>query len=927
MRVFLTAVLSMFYYSNISAQIGGLAGAVTDAITGRELVGVTVTLKPGGKEDQTDVEGRFLFSNVQPGIYSLELRELNHKTTYIPLIRVMPNQITVVRIAMFDSVKSLAGIVITARRAQQNNNAGVAAERKSSPSILDGISQETIKTTPDRNSAEVLRRVSGIAIQDNKYPIVRGLSDRYNLALLNGIPMPSTMPDKKSFAFDVIPSNLLDNIMVQKTGSADLPGEFAGALILINMRDVPDENVQTASLGFGGFTNSIGKSGLWQSNEGADYLGLGNSGRALPAGMPASGDYMANLTRSERAAFSKNFKNDWGLTEAGIMPGVQFQYSNSSRFLFSGKPTGLLFALSYSNLKRINTVERKEFNPSGLTRNFLDMQYTDNVLLGGVLNFSVKANKKNKITWRNFINNNAFEENNVRTGDDFETNTYQKSYGLNYMYNYSLGSQFSGEHFLPASEIKFKWDAGMQFVGRNAPDYRRLLYTRATNSTAPLKVATGPQANFEYAGKMYTGMTENIRFAGYSFQKTFMNDNLKSDVKIGGFHQLKDRSFQARILSVVDNNFDTPDSLKETDASKIFEPANMGGNGFRYDEINDPSYSYTGEQSLHAGYVMTDNIINRFFRVTAGVRIEKFNQVMYTAKQGIGKINPTLNNLNILPSAALTILASNKTNIRFNYATTVTRPDFREISPFSFFDFINYVSVVGNDTLKSGIINNFDIRFETYPGDGQSFSIGVFIKDFKNPVEQTVSLVSKNPVRSIQYKNATAATLYGAEMEFRYKLRKISHKLKNFEAAGNLAYTFSEVSFQTFDSISGTRNISRPLQGQSPYLANFGLYYTSRSTGWALALNYNIVGSRLNSVGTVNYPDFYEKQRNIVDIQIAKTLGPRAEVKLNFGDILAQDFVLYQNTDNKNSFSKSDRVVNRMNAAPLVILNFTYRIK
>lgn len=927
MRVFFTAVLLLIIQIRVQAQAGGLAGAVTDAITGRELVGVTISLKPGATEDITDVEGRFLFSNVQPGIYSLELREANHKTTYVPLLRVSANEITVVRIAMFDSVKTLSGVVITARRPQKNNNAGVASERKSSTTIMDGVSQETIKTTPDRSSAEVLRRVSGIAIQDNKYPIVRGLSDRYNMAMLNGVPMPSTTPDRKSFAFDVIPSNLLDNLMVVKSGMPDQPGEFAGAIIMVNMRDVPDENVQTFSLGMGGYLNTVGKKAQWQTNSGLDFLGLGNSGRVLPGGMPGSGDYMANLTRSERAEFSKQFQNDWSLKSSTTLPSVQMQFSNSSRFLFSGRPTGVLFALSYSDVKRNNTISRTEYNPSGITRNYLDQQSMDNVLLGGILNFAMKINKKNKVTWRNFINNNAYEENNLREGTDYESGRDESSRGMNYSYNYFVGSQLSGEHFLPSVEVKFKWDAGLQLVNRNSPDYRRLLYVRNTGTTDPFKAALGPGASFTNAGKMYTQMQENIQFAGYSFLKTYLSDRLKTDIKVGGFHQIKDREFKARVLSVVDNTFDTPDSLKLMEAGNIFDPSHMGGNGFRYDEIDDPSYSYTGHSSLHAGYIMLDNIIDRFFRISGGVRVEKFYQVMKTHKAGIGAIQPSINNLNILPSAALTLLLNARTNLRFSYAATVTRPDFREISPFSYFDFINFVSIVGNDTLKSGNINNFDFRYETFPGDGQSFSVGAFIKDFKNPVEQTVSLVSKDPVRSLQFKNAAAATVYGAEMEFRYKLKKVAYTLRNFEMSGNFAYTFSEVKFQYFDSGHHVANVSRPLQGQSPYIANLGLYYFNRAKGVSFSINYNTIGPRLYSVGTVNYPDFYEKPRNVLDLQLSKSINQRTEIKLTCGDILAQDFVLYQNTNAGHGYQKTDRVVNRMKTAPLMLLNFTYRLK
>lgn len=933
MRHLTGLIILLFISFHARAQVGGLAGAVTDAITGRELVGVVVSLKPAGKEDVTDVEGRFLFNNLQPGIYSLELKELNHKTTYVPILRVSPNEITVVKITMYDSVKALTGIIITARKPRAENNSGVAMERKSSPSVMDGISQESIKRTPDRNSSEVLRRISGITILDNKYPVIRGLGDRYNMALLNGIPLPSTLPDRKTFAFDAIPASLLDNILVVKSALPDQPGEFAGAVIHINTRDIPDESIQTVSIGLGGFGNSVLRKGQWQPNAAPDVLGLGTWGRQLPGGLPAAGVYQNNLTPSERAIFSKNFSNDWGLKKSTMMPGLQFQYSNSSRFRFAKKEAGSLFAVSYSNLSRYNSISRAEYNKNGMTRSFTEDQYTNNVIIGGLFNFSVKLNKKNKITLRNFLSNNATEENNIRQGTNFEQNTYQNAYAMSYLQNYFLGTQLAGDHFSPKMGMRFRWDGGLQKVIRNTPDFRRLLYTRAADDpSSPMVAAIGPTPNFENGGKMYSDMSESVKFLSYSVQKSYYRENFKSDIKVGGFHQFKHREFNARILSVIENSPGTPLSVKMLPVGSIFDTANMGGDGFRYDERYDQSYTYTGDYALNAGYLMLDNIIDRIFRITGGVRVESFYQKLTTHKANSydlsnpskNLITPTLQNVSVLPSVALTLLASNKTNIRLDYATTVSRPDFREMSPFSYFDFVNYLSVSGNDSIKTGTINNFDLRYETYPGDGQSFSIGAFYKKFTNPIEQIVNPVVADGNRIIHYKNANSASLVGVETEFRLKLKKLARKLKNWEASGNFAWMKSEVTLGKADSVYKT---TRPLQGQSPYIANLGLFYYGRSIGWSFALNYNLVGPRIYSVGTVNYPDFYEKPRHIIDIQIAKMLSNRSEVKLNFGDILAQNYVLYQNTDSKTAYSTKDRKANSMKASPMVVLNFIFRLK
>ncbi|MBL7812631.1 MAG: TonB-dependent receptor [Bacteroidetes bacterium] len=915
-------IVFLIAFAALKAQVGGVAGTVTDAVTGRELIGVQVIIKPGNRTDYTDVEGRFLFSGLKPGIYSLELREVSHITTFIPVLRVSVNEITVITISMYDSVKALTGVIITAKKPRRDNAAGVAIERKSSPSIMDGISQEAIKRTPDRNTAESLRRISGITLQDNKFPVVRGLADRYNMSMLNGVPLPSTLPDKKAFSFDVIPSGLLDNILVVKSATPEQPGEFAGAVIRLNTRDVPDENIQTVTIGFGGYTNSIGRKAEWQTNKGGDAVGLGTGSRALPAGMPNSLDYMS-LLKSERADYSKKLENDWGTVSRVITPGLQFQYSNSSRFLLGGKESGGLFAVSYSSLSRINDIDRNEYNTVGKTREYKDRQFTNNVLWGVLANFTTKLNKQNKLAWRNFFSNNTDEENNIREGTNFESGTFQKAYSLNYLQNYFFSTQLSGDHFFKKTGVKFTWTGGIQNVFRNTPDYRRLLYVRpSADPSLPLTAALTAGRSFENAGKMYTRMNENVQFGAWNFIKSIFKDNFKSDIKLGGFHQLKSREFSARILSVVEHGFSVPDSLKRLGPSLIFRPENMGGDGFRYDDIYDLSYTYTGNSALHAAYLMADNIIDRFFRITGGLRVEQFTQKMKTHRPGsidpaVGAIQPEISNLNLLPSAGITLLVSNRTNIRFAYAGTVSRPDFREISPFSYFDFVNFVSVTGYDSLQSGTIQNFDFRYETFPGDGQSFSVGAFIKNFKNPIEQIVNPVMQDGNRMVTFRNAREAVVYGAEAEFRMKLQKLAATLRSFQAYGNASVIFSEV------NVNG--NV-RPLQGQAPYMANVGLQYNSRRTGYSFSVNYNVVGPRMTAVGTVNYPDFYLKARNVLDVQLAKSFGRRAELKLNLGDLLAQNYVLYQNKDSKQSYSGKDLVVNRMKTAPMVITSFTYRI-
>lgn len=897
---------------------GGIIGVVTDATTGRELVGITVKVSPGGKADLSDVEGRFIINELAPGPYSVEFSGPNYRTVNIPLVKVVPSELTVLTIALLDSVKAIKGVVITGKRITQGNTAGLANERKSSASIVDGIASDLIKKTPDRSSAEVMRRISGVSLQENKFPVIRGLADRYNTALINGVPMPSTLPDKKAFAFDVIPSSFLDNILVVKTGTPELPGEFAGGVIQINTRDVPDETTQTITLGVGSLSNTLGKELQLQSNTGiGNTFGFGGAYRELPKGMPVAQSY-ASLPASEKLDFSKNFTNDWALRKTTALPTLQFQYANNSRFLFMNKEAGMLVALSYSKIQKLNSIERNDFDSLNKTKTFTDAQTSTNTILGAMVNFSIKLNKFNKLSFRNIFTNNATEENNLRTGTSFENNYNERSYNLYYLQNLFAGTQLAGEHFSRESDIKFKWNAGLQNVKRNSPDNRRLLYTRPADDTSyPFAAAVSPLRSLTNAGKLYITNNENVRFASYSLNKGFYGEKVRTDLKIGGFHQNKARNFNARVLTIIDHSASVDESLKRLSNDKIFDPANFNTAGFRYDEIVDGTYTYTGVQKLNAGYMMLDNVFSHFIRLTGGVRYENFNQEMVTSK-GNTVLKPTLKKNSILPSAALTFLLNPKSNLRFAYAGTVARPDFREISPFQYFDFVNFMSVEGNPNLTITRIQNFDFRLEKFPGDGQSISIGAFYKNFINPIEQTIKPVISGGYRAISFINSPKATLYGGELEFRFKMNKLSNQLKNFIVFGNAAYIKSEV------EVNGR---TRPLQGQAPYIVNGGVLYTSRKSKFSLSANYNLVGPRIYSVGNNQYPDFYERQRNVIDVQVGKMFGKKTEIKLNVGDILAQPYKVYQNLDKNINFDKSkDHLMNQTNAGRLLMLNVSYRI-
>jgi outer membrane receptor protein involved in Fe transport len=232
---------------------------------------------------------------------------------------------------------------------------------------------------------------------------------------------------------------------------------------------------------------------------------------------------------------------------------------------------------------------------------------------------------------------------------------------------------------------------------------------------------------------------------------------------------------------------------------------------------------------------------------------------------------------------------------------TLSRPEFRELSPASFYDYNLSANFRGSDALEQTKIQNYDLRYEYYPGKGEIVSASLFYKHFTNPIELFVPKGLTTTQKIFSYVNAGEAQLMGIELEFRKSLSFLSSKTNSFwsnmSAFGNLAYIHSQVSVDDVNAAGEKESYKRPMQGQSPYVLNGGLMYTQPKSGFAATLVYNRIGQRIFAVGNGEIPELFEAPRNILDASISKKIADRWELKLTVSDILANPMVLYYNID------------------------------
>ena len=269
--------------------------------------------------------------------------------------------------------------------------------------------------------------------------------------------------------------------------------------------------------------------------------------------------------------------------------------------------------------------------------------------------------------------------------------------------------------------------------------------------------------------------------------------------------------------------------------------------------------------------MLTDFQLSPKWRFVGGIRIENSKQSLISFDPfsiTTLPIEVALDNTDLLPGLNLVYKLTDRTNLRTAYSRTVARPDFRELAPFEFTDFIGGRAVSGNPNLKRSNIDNFDLRYETFPRLGELMAVSAFFKKFHDPIEQIIRPTAQ---LSVTYQNAKAATNYGLEFEFRRRLDAISPTLEPFSVNVNVTLVKSEIDIEP--GVGVQTSDSRALQGQSPYVVNVTLGYDNIDKGLQGNMLYNVFGRRISEVGAQGLPDVYEQPRHQVDFNLKKKHG------------------------------------------------------
>ncbi len=925
MKLLKLLLASLLFSFGAIAQTGQVEGKITDSKSGNKLSGVTVEVDGIKTTVTTNTDGRFVLTLAPGKKYSIKLSSIGYQSKIVDDVEVSANQTTPVDIVLEQTAKTEQGVVVRSS-ARKETAAALIAYQKNTSVVAQVVSAEAIKRSPDKNTSEVLKRVPGTSIQEGKYLIVRGLADRYNQAMLNGILLGSTEPDRKTFSFDIFPSSIIDNIIINKAFVPELPGEWAGGLVQVNTKDIPSKSFMTIQLGTGFNTNTLGKDFYTYKGSSLDFIGFDNR-RTLSDDFPTKSNFNS-LSDNEKLTLGKTIAADnWSVDKKSGSLNASLQVSGGFNAKVFGKKVGTVLAVNYNRSNNHNRFKNSFFTVTENNDNiklaspdfvYNTEKYAQDVLWGALANFAIQLNSDNKISIKNLFNVNATDYTSLRNGQEYLTGTDNiRARELAFKSNTFYNSQVSGEHNIKIIKSKLNWFGSFNILDQYIPQQRRLEYVLAegTNQYEP-RISQGQSQ--KSGSVFYSNLSEYIYTIGGDLTKSFNLFGNKQAVKAGYFFQVKDRLFDSRpfYIKLYDN------SLKSLSEDQLLTAANFEQGKLGFDEFVGKQYRYMANSLLNAAFLQLDNQFTDKIRAVWGVRLEDFDQLIGSKKQSDER-HVYSRKRDFLPAVNLTYKLNNITNIRLSGSQTVVRPEFRELTGFSFYDFELGATVLGNQQLLRTKITNADLRYEIYPRAGELFTLGVFYKYFKNPIEVYFNQSGAGSSNTFNYINADKAKSFGIEFEMRKKLDFLN-VTKNFTLTSNLSYIHNRIEGSTQATIE-----KRPMQGQSPYVINLGVQYDLEKYGFSSTLLFNQIGRRIAYVGNDLTPAIWEAPRPILDLQLAKkVLKSKGEVKLNISDIINKEAHFYLDLDNNKKFNGSkDALAIDRKYGTTFSLSFAYNIK
>jgi len=880
---------------------GSITGIIVNVSSGSLVSHATVQVVGTGVEVKADMDGIFNLE-LPPGKYDLKVNYTGYLEQTVKGVEVVAGQQTFQDLAVAPEGMDLGSITVVAEASKASTEA-LLAEQRNLATVSDAIGSQEMAKLVGSDAADVMQRVTGVSVVDDKYVFVRGLGERYSSTMLNGAVLPSTQPDKKVVAMDMFPASLLENIRTEKSYTPDQPGEFSGGLVKVETRNFPRQKTMRISYSAGFNSNTSFKDFLSYPGGGSDWLGRDDGTRALPSIIPNEKVFRASpfsdggFTAEELQGMGRSFLNTWTPRASGSgLPGTSFNFVGGNTF---GK-LGVIFALTYSNKYHSQDEVQNFFKVGGGDQVELFHDYdfemsTFSVRTGLTANLAYELNDSHRLLFRNFGTHDSSDESRFFQGynGDMQNDVFNQR--LRFVEEDLYSGQVGGEHyFLGLGNGFLEWKVTYSTGSFEEPDIREVLYEERNGR---FFVADESQSGF----RMFSDLDEDLWEPSVDWTSFFNTSSISGSIKFGGSYRQRERDFLSRRFRFL------PRSTQNIDltgiAEDVYQSDNIRPDGWELTETTRGTDAYIAKQITRSAYGMLDVNWNKW-RFIGGLRVESDSQRVTTLdpfstpSRASNAITANLDNVDLLGSAGAIYRLTPDMNLRGSFSRTLNRPEFRELSPFEFTDVVGGRSVVGNPDLVRALIRNFDFRWEWFPGPSELVSASFFWKHFDDPIERFIEPTAQ--LRT-SFLNADEARNAGIEIDARKNLGFLTSNLELFNIYGNYTFVDSEITIPR-DQLNVLTSLQRPLSGQSRHVLNTIFEFDHARTRSVARFLINYQGSRITDVGAFGLPDIIQTGYPRLDANYIQKLGDHWGLKFSAMNLLDQRHEFTQGGELQRAF-------------------------
>ncbi len=891
-----------------------LSGTITNAENQRPVQGAKVYISGRSEYLVTDEAGQFN-TQVNAGTYNISVLHAQFNSQIknkLELTDLTQNQVD---IELTPAGAELPEFVVV-EPFIEGSLASVLEERRANNSVANYLSMEQISKSGDSDAAGALKRVTGLTLVDGKFIFIRGLGERYSSTLLNGANLPSPDPTRRVVPLDLFPTSIIESIEVQKGYAPHLPAEFGGGSVVLRTIKVPEENFLGFGLSYGHNSQTTGKDGIKYAGGGRDWTGFDDGTREIPSALadaiagdtelrPNNPFFEGGFSPEELETIGESLSNNYDLRFANIDPGLGFDAAGGMRFdLESGAALGFSAALEYGSDYQTRSELRREYIVStgselSIESEELSQTTTRDINASGFITTGIEFNDLHQLSANYMLLRSTQNFAEIAEGFNEDLGNSRRISELRWSERDLNSLQISGEHTYPVfSDLKFNWQYTDSEANFDEPDNR--IYRYDQRDEGDFVFSTRNDSN----SRVFRNLLDESRNLRYdlSLPLTFKN-NHDLLINFGQNWVNKDRNSDIRRFVFEDvgslaNEVDRTDPLSE-----ILNPEFIAPNGYQLIEVTRSTDNYFASLDIKGTYYGFDYAYKENLRFSLGARNETFDQSVTTFRlfdPNQSPITASLFDDDWFPAFSSTWIMNDSHQFRFNYSQTATRPDFKELSPAQFKDPVLNRNVIGNPDLVVDKITHYDLRWDKYFSPGEFISLSFFYKEFENPIEITI-LPGTSGI--ISYDNAEAAENAGVELEVYKDFSFLGDRFANFYISANYAYIDSEIQLST-DGPSGQTNNTRPLQGQSPYVANVQLGYDNKDNGISASLLFNKFGARISEAGNSGRPDIYEQPFNQVDFVYSHAFARRWKISFKAKNLLDDEALFLQGEAITRTFSR-----------------------